>query len=255
MSIAQTYFLAHTARAKLSREAQRSDHNLRLLVGHANMLDCLMLELAEAEKEQERWFNQSVRRASSTAGDSRHIKWADRVVQTSEDWDNEDALLSDSDSDSDSESDYGHDDEFFVDVEPIPSTPTTTVTPVASHYSLDDEAEDEEQYEDDLEEDYAELALTRTNSHSHQPPELLSDDESEEEDASPPSPPQPTFDHFSSTKEIDETLVQSQFYTPKPSTPPATPRTDLPLPDSQPTLLDQGFFLPSQGPERIVEAF
>ena len=254
MSIAQTYFLAHTARAKLSREAQRSDHNLRLLVGHANMLDCLMLELAEAEKEQERWFNQSARRVSSTAADSRHIRWADRVVETSEDWDNEDALLSDTDTDSDNESDYGHDDRFFVDVQPIPSTPTATVTPVASHHSYDDD--EEEQYEDDLEEDYSELALTRTNSHSHQPPELLSDDESEEEDASPPSPPQPTFDHFSSTKETDEALVPSPFYTSKPSTPTPTPRTELPLPDStQPTLLDPGFFLPTQGAERIVEAF
>lgn len=250
MSIAQTYFLAHTARAKLSREAQRSDHNLRLLVGHANMLDCLMLELAEAEKEQERWFNQSVRRASSTAGDSKHIRWADRVVEPSEDdWDNEDALLSDTDTDSDNESDYGHDDRFFVDVEPMSSAPTATVTPVA----YDDE---EEQYEDDLEEDYSELALTRTNSHSHQPPELLSDDESEEEDSSPPSPPQPAFDHFSSTKETDEALVQSPFYTSKSPTPTPTPRTELPLPESsRPPFLDQGFFLPSPGPERIVEAF
>lgn len=60
MSITQTYFLAHSARGKLSKEAARADHDLRLLVGHANMLDSLMLDLANAEQEQERWFNKSV---------------------------------------------------------------------------------------------------------------------------------------------------------------------------------------------------
>ncbi|RMZ86524.1 hypothetical protein DV736_g6253, partial [Chaetothyriales sp. CBS 134916] len=60
MSITQTYFLAHSARGKLSKEAARPDHDLRLLVGHANMLDSLMLDLANAEQEQERWFNRSL---------------------------------------------------------------------------------------------------------------------------------------------------------------------------------------------------
>lgn len=66
MSITQTYFLAHSARGKLSREAARPDHDLRLLVGHANMLDSLMLDLANAEQEQERWFNNIVNGSSST---------------------------------------------------------------------------------------------------------------------------------------------------------------------------------------------
>ena len=65
MSITQTYFLAHSARGKLSREAARPDHDLRLLVGHANMLDSLMLDLANAEQEQERWFNNIVNGSSS----------------------------------------------------------------------------------------------------------------------------------------------------------------------------------------------
>src|ERR1700759_4741980 len=60
MSITQTYFLAHSARGKLSKEAARADPDLRLLVGHANILDSLMLDLANAEQEQERWFNKSV---------------------------------------------------------------------------------------------------------------------------------------------------------------------------------------------------
>jgi hypothetical protein len=65
MSMTQTYFLAHKARAKLSREAAQPDHDLRFLVGHANLLDTLMLELAEVERAQEQWFNQSVRGAGA----------------------------------------------------------------------------------------------------------------------------------------------------------------------------------------------
>src|SRR5271154_4534361 len=110
MSVTQTYYLAHTARGKLSSEAARADHNLRLLVGHANLLDSLMLELAEAEQEQESWFNQSVRAATKTTEEPKHIQWADTVVEEPEhDWQAEDA---DSDS-SDSESEF--DDEEDID--------------------------------------------------------------------------------------------------------------------------------------------
>lgn len=66
MSITQTYFLAHSARSKLSREASRADHDLRLLVGHANMLDQLMIDLANAEQEQERLFNKSLQQHEAT---------------------------------------------------------------------------------------------------------------------------------------------------------------------------------------------
>lgn len=60
MSITQAYLIAHTAWSKLSVEASRPDHHLRLIVGHANLLDSLMVELAGAEQEQEQWFNFSV---------------------------------------------------------------------------------------------------------------------------------------------------------------------------------------------------
>ena len=59
ISIMQTYSLAHIARDKLSREARSGDRHLRLLVGHANMLDCLMVDLANAKLEGETWFHQS----------------------------------------------------------------------------------------------------------------------------------------------------------------------------------------------------
>ena len=52
MSLTQTYYVASTARSKLGREANRADHNLRVLVGHANLLDNLMLDLANAVSVQ-----------------------------------------------------------------------------------------------------------------------------------------------------------------------------------------------------------
>ena len=101
MSVTQTYYLAHTARDKLSSEAARADHNLRLLVGHANLLDSLMLELAEAEQEQKSWFNESVKKANKT---EEHTQLADALVEDpEEDWQAEDAESSDSDSDYDSD--------------------------------------------------------------------------------------------------------------------------------------------------------
>lgn len=50
MPLAETYFLASKARAKLSREANKADHNLRILVSHANLLDNLMDSLSAKRK-------------------------------------------------------------------------------------------------------------------------------------------------------------------------------------------------------------
>jgi hypothetical protein len=60
MSVAQIYLLAHIARARLLREAAQPDCDLRLVVGHANMLDSLMPELANAQQKLHRWFNNTV---------------------------------------------------------------------------------------------------------------------------------------------------------------------------------------------------
>ena len=95
MSLTQTYYVASTARTKLGREAGRADHDLRLLVGHANLLDSLMVELADAEREQEAWFNQSVKKASKPE-EPRHIQWIDSIAEAEEE---------ESDDDSDLESD------------------------------------------------------------------------------------------------------------------------------------------------------
>lgn len=50
MNLAETYFLASKARAKLARAAGRHELNLRVLVSHANMLDNLMEALTTTKK-------------------------------------------------------------------------------------------------------------------------------------------------------------------------------------------------------------
>ncbi|KAI9740765.1 MAG: hypothetical protein M1818_004730 [Claussenomyces sp. TS43310] len=214
MSITQTYYLAHTARGKLSSEAAREDHNLRLLVGHANLLDSLMIELAEAEQEQESWFNQSVRGAAREEP-AKHIQWADAVVEEpEEDWQAEDI---DSISD-DSEGEDDEDDLLSTNVQ-MAAASMTSLRRVASHTTLVSEVETgDEDYDDDTEEDYAALALTRSPSHAASPPELIAQD-SEEEDSSddesmPPSPSTPSVPSFSE-KERRQIATTSFFDAPQ----------------------------------------
>lgn len=231
MSITQAYYLAHTARGKLSSEAARADHDLRLLVGHANLLDSLMLELAEAEREQESWFNQSVRAATKTAESPRHIQWADSVVEAPEhDWQAEDA-----DSDSDSESEF--DDEETVHAA---STGMASMHRVQSQQSIylpmDDDSEEE--FEDDDEEDYASLSLARTPSRSAQPPELShdSDDSSSDEESMPPSPPSTSLPSFSEKQR--QQIATTSFY--------EQPQSIKLSPAEQSSFFDDGYYLPQR---------
>ncbi|KAF7548099.1 hypothetical protein G7046_g8795 [Stylonectria norvegica] len=219
MSVTQTYYLAHKARAKLSREAAQPDHDLRLLVGHANLLDSLMLELADAEREQERWFNQSVRGA--TKAQDRHVQWADNIVEEAEEEFDSDAASDSSDSD-----DYDSEDEDIemantVSLRSLPAKATS------QQLALADEMEED----DDLEEDYAQLGLVRTISHSSPPPELVDhDSESSDDESMPPSPPQPEL-VFSekAMKEESEQEGNESFY-------------------------EEGFYLPARNPARLVAA-
>ena len=178
LSLTQTYFLAHSSRQKLSKEASRPDHNLRLLVGHANMLDALMVDLATAEQEQERWFNKSVTGAKQSEEEPTE-EWAETIVEEpEEDWAAEDAESSDGESEQDEE-----EDETVVTSEEVGS---------------DDEF------------DSADLALTRTHSR-HSPPELSHDSDSDsEEEQMPPSPPQPTFITFSEKQKA--AIATTTFY-------------------------------------------
>lgn len=211
MSLSQTYYIASSARAKLGKEASRPDHNLRLLVGHANLLDALMLELQDAEREQERWFNQTVQKAQK-AEEPKHIQWADTIVEE----DDEEDDGSDSD---DSDSEYDENDFVMASQLRRLKSPPVTIT---SQEVDEDEDEEDEEYYDDME-DVPELALTRTSSKHNQPPELV--DDSDSDDESPPqSPPQPTMDfsfddkHALSAKE-QEAFLENGFFIPERNAP------------------------------------
>lgn len=246
MSITQTYYLAHTARGKLSFEASRADHNLRLLVGHANLLDSLMLELAEAEQEQESWFNQSVRKATKQE-EPKHIQWADTVVEEldeeeeEEDWETSDL---DNDDSSDSESEFDSDEEM--------EEPTmTSLTRVHSNnmhtpitVSSREVEEDEDSFEDDGEEDYSTLQLHLTKSHhaASSPPELDHDSDSSEDESMPPSPPSDTIPTFSEKQQIATTSYYSK------SSPSSIP------PSEQQTFFDEGFYLPPRQSPGLISA-
>ncbi|EGY19365.1 hypothetical protein VD0002_g10093 [Verticillium dahliae] len=237
MSITQTYYLAHKARAKLSTEAARADHDLRLLVGHANLLDSLMLDLADAEREQESWFNQSVRGAQEEKKD-RHVQWADSIVEDpEEDWNADDASSTSSsdESESDSEDDYDSDEEDDIEMADVMSlrriSSTTKQIPILS---VDEDEDDME--EDDLEEDYAQLELVRTSSHSNSPPDLAHDSDysSDDDDAMPPSPPNTILTFSEKDAKQEPTSEQQQ--------------------QQQDSLYSEGFYLPSRNPARLVSA-
>jgi hypothetical protein len=97
MSLSDTYFLASRARSKLTREATKGDHDLRVLVSHANLLDSLMDSLAE----------QRARARTQAANEARTVQFVlptkrqeHPTVATIEEVDSDD-----SDSDSDCEAD------------------------------------------------------------------------------------------------------------------------------------------------------
>lgn len=184
MSLTQTYYIAASARSKLGKEACRADHNLRLLVGHANLLDSLMLELQDAERQQEQWFNQTMAKASKT--EDRHIQWADSIAEEPEEDDY-------SDSESENEDDF--------DMIPMPRN----IVQAPVQISTMEVDEDDEDFYDDMEDD-SDLALTRVPSQSQSPPELIYEEESDDE-SPPTSPPQSTFNLSEK-----EALLTTTFY-------------------------------------------
>jgi len=173
MSTAQTYLVAHSARAKLTREAGKADHDLRLLVGHANLLDGLMFQLAEQEREQESWFNSTVAASqpAPAAADS-HVRWAAEPIREED------------------ESESDSDDEI------VPAIPARAMYPAPAYRIVDDDDDDSSDEEDDDEEDLESLALVRTHSNvMTSPPALVHDSDSDDEDDIA-SPPTQVFEEF-----------------------------------------------------------
>ncbi|WPH02906.1 Hypothetical protein R9X50_00577400 [Acrodontium crateriforme] len=204
MSLTNTYYVASTARSKLGREASRPDHNLRLLVGHANLLDSLMIELADAEREQEAWFNESVKKAAKP-NEPRHIQWIDSIAEA------EDEEYSDSDADSDASSDfYDEDEDIFTLALP---TKIATAPVIISSSAIEVSDSDEEMDDDD---DYdEELNLSRVASrYTLSPPDLTHDSsESDSEDDSMPSSPEES--NFELSEKDRQSITTTSFYSPK----------------------------------------
>ena len=215
MSLTRTYQVAATARSKLGSEARRPEHRLRHLVGHANLLDSLMIELADAERRQEQWFNETVENVATTSTSTiplssksiEHVRWADTVVEDPDEdaTDDDDDDDDDDDASSDFSSDYDEDAEELLSQMPLVrlrSPPVQIISKEVSASSSDgetdidldvyDEDEDIDVYYPDEEYDEAH-ALARTYSRSS-PPELIHDDEAsssssdEEEEAVSPLP-------------------------------------------------------------------
>lgn len=202
MSLSQTYFVAASARSKLGKEAARGDHDLRLLVGHANLLDTLMVDLADAEREQEAWFNQSIRKASKN-DEPKHIRWVDTVIEDDED-------DSDSDSDSDDGSDFDPEDIPIAPLRRFVSPPAGTVISSTEIEDEEYELDDEEEYEDF--EDDEEHALVRTPSQQMMP-ELVHDEAESDDESTPPSPPQAILEFAEDQKEA---IATTSFFDSQP---------------------------------------
>ena len=196
MTITQTYFLAHTARGKLASAASQGDHDLRFLVGHANLLDALTIELQDAEREQDAWFNETVK-ASRKQEEPKRVQWKDSVAAQLEQEDIEipdasDSHSSDSDSDADSDSDEFYDGEEDDAVQMMIPARRIKSPAAVSTMAIDDSDDEDDLFaiEEDDDEDTASLALTRTKSHSSHPPELVHDNSDDSDDEmSPVSPP------------------------------------------------------------------
>ena len=191
MSLTATYFVASTARTKLGKEAGRADHDLRLLVGHANLLDQLMIDLADAERESENWLNQSIREASKPE-EPRRVQWMDNAAVDFED------------EESDDESDDGSelDDEEMFSIPPrIKSAPITI-----SSAEVDEDAEYDEESEEE------ELALTRVSSNQLSPPELTLDDDSDSEDDDYDVPASPEDALLQLSEKQRQAIATTAFY-------------------------------------------
>ncbi|RPB20731.1 hypothetical protein L211DRAFT_870469 [Terfezia boudieri ATCC MYA-4762] len=198
MAYTQTFQLAQRARGKLQREAAQHDHNLRLLVGHANLLDNLMIALADAEREQEQWFNEVVR--GSVAAEDEEEEEQEQEQEESRDWPEQcyeshgwlAVDYSDSESEEEDSGSEADSDEEMEDVQY--AMPHLLRKPL--HQSLSSYVQatigvsEVDEYDEDFEDEDGMYPLTRASSHGS-PPQLVADYTDDEEDEStPPSPRQ-----------------------------------------------------------------
>ena len=190
-----------------------------------------MLELADAEREQESWFNQTVNGAAKASAESKHIMWADSIAEETE----EEMRVDDS---SDSDSEYDEDEEMDI-AAPTPLPARRAPSPPAYVTTIEvDSDESDDDYSDDGIEDYTELTLTRTSS-AH-PPELSHESDSDSDDDSmPPSPPQPNVPLDAFSEKQRQAIATTSFYEKQ-----ASPTTTSLSNSEQASFFEEGFYLP-----------
>lgn len=182
------------------------------------MLDSLMIDLANAEQEQERWFNNIV--SGNKEEEQTQPSHVETIVEEPEaDWEAEDATSTD-----DEESEDEAEDE----------KPTANITAI----EVDSDMEDDDEMD-------SELTLTRTASR-HSPPELSLDSDSDSEDEQmPPSPPTTTLEVL--TEKQRQAIATTSFYDAKDT-------TSLSPAESE-AFEQEGFYLPSRQQPTIIAAY
>jgi hypothetical protein len=87
MDVINTHCLTLTVRKKLIYEASRVNHDLRLVVGHANLLK-MLLNLADTAHEREYRHIKAASSALTPSQDEvfRHTQWVSVTFEELEDW-------------------------------------------------------------------------------------------------------------------------------------------------------------------------
>jgi hypothetical protein len=188
-----------------------------------------MLHLAEAEAEQERWYNNTIRGNEKRFEVKKCGNIVDRVAEAEEEEEDYGSLATDyeSDTESESEDEIGDDIEFemvgvnfFRDNEirfPHPTRRDSVVTVSEFEFDDDDQENDEEQEEGEISEVDEDGMFQLTRTKSHRPPSLCSDvSDDDEEESQLPSPPQlPVYQPPPlSLKEKQQQLDGSTFFEP-----------------------------------------
>ena len=158
-TLTDTYSVAVTCRQKLGKEARRADHELRRLVGHANMLDSLMGSLMQAEREYEGRINALIRGAPKPQ-QPRNVQCLNSIAEKGEEAGFE------------GDSDEGSDDDVRAETsEPSPVRKVKGPQSARSCGYFDESGDwsDEDDDVDDDEADDGELTLERWPSNTHLP--------------------------------------------------------------------------------------
>ena len=142
MSITQRSFLARTAHSKLCAERFKADHNLRILVGHASILDPLLTQRMAAKEKGESDFDDTPRFYQADSGRApRQVQFADVVAKKPmQDWNSKNGGSPGCDSF------YNKDDHDAVTpVSHLPRTPPyqTNISVTQIEVDDDDDLEDE----------------------------------------------------------------------------------------------------------------